>query len=101
MEEGLSSPRVRISFCHLLVFWFLFLLTFDCPLITFSVLPLQNKIRERRKGARIFGILSAVEASFGAASIILCQCAGATERAGLVNQRNDGFRPHGIKFFFG
>src|SRR5438128_126689 len=66
-----------------------------------SVLSLEDKIRERRQGARILGVGAAIEARLGAAGIILCKRAGAIERAGFVDERNDRFGPHGIKFLFG
>src|SRR5712672_119535 len=95
MEEELSSIGRLDS---LLTFGFFYQLsTVDFS----SVLPLQNKIRERGKGAGEFGVgVSAVEASFGAPGKVLRQRAGAIECAGFVNQRNDRFWTHRNKFLF-
>src|SRR6266849_1112413 len=103
MEEALSSTRIRISFLLTFLLTYLFfslclLSTVDCQLS--SVLSLQNKIRERGEGARKLGIGAAVEACLGALRIILRKRAGTAERAGFVNERNNGFGPDGNKFFF-
>src|SRR6267143_1421524 len=96
MEEALSLIGIWTLFC-LLPFAFL-LLTFDCQLS--SVLPFQNKIGERGKRARKFGIGAAIEARLRALRVVVCEIAGAVERAGFVNERNDCFWQNGIKFLF-
>src|SRR6266849_2885576 len=92
MEEERSSTRIRISFsCFELT-------TVDSYLS--SVLALEDKIRERGERTRKFGIGAAIEAGLGAAGIVLRERAGAAQRAGFVNERNDCFGADGIKFFF-
>ena len=59
------------------------------------VFAIENEIRKGHQSARaIFGIGCAVEAGFGAAGVIVGQFASAIERAGIVDQRDDGFRAH-------
>src|SRR6266446_3019234 len=79
-------------------FFYFELSTVDCE--TSSVLTFEDEIRECGEGARKFRIWAAIETRLGAARIVLCERAGAVERAGFMNQRNDGFGTHGIKFLF-
>jgi len=64
------------------------------------ILSIENEIRKRGERARILGIGAAVEASLGALRVVLREIAGAVERAGLVNERNDCFRTNRNKFLF-
>src|SRR2546423_3548381 len=64
------------------------------------ILALQNEVGERGESPSILGVQMAVETRLGAMREVLRQIAGTAERAGFMNQRNDCFRSHGIKFFF-
>src|SRR5437879_1355154 len=64
------------------------------------VLAIENEVRKRGEGPSILGIRAAVETRLGALGVVLRQIAGAVERTGFVNQRNDCFWTNGIKFLF-
>ncbi len=102
LEWKKSGHQPKSGFLFLTyLFYFLCLFqlsTVNCQLS--SVLAFEDEIGKRGERTRKFGIGAAIEASFGAAGIVLRECAGAIERAGFVNQRNDCLRADGIEFLF-
>ncbi len=64
------------------------------------VLAFEDKVGKGTQGARVFGIAGAIDAGFGAASIVVSEAASAIQSTGIMDQRHEFFRPHGLEFFF-
>ena len=64
------------------------------------VFALEDEVRESLQGAGVFGEARTVEAGFGADGVFESEVARAVEGAGIADQGNEGFRLHGVKFFF-
>src|SRR5215472_14756313 len=62
------------------------------------ILSLEDEIGKRCQSARIFGITMSIQAGLSPLGVVLREAARPIERAGVLHQRNDRFRPNGIEF---
>src|SRR5215472_1921031 len=62
------------------------------------ILSFKDEIGKRDQSTRIFGITMSIQACLSPLGVVLCKAARAIERAGVLHQRNNSFRPHGIEF---
>src|ERR1700730_18031856 len=64
------------------------------------ILSCQDKVRKSHQSTAEFAGGVSVETSLCTTGVIMGKVAGATERSGIVDQRNNRFGSHGVKFFF-